>query len=146
MRRLSLLLLTIVVLSGSLYVFSRGMSTYLTLISGAGKVKALGVGVYWDLNCTERVTLIDWGIIEPGASENRTVYVKNEGNAPIVLYLNTTNWNPPETEDYLTLTWNYSGENLEPLQVLSINMTLTVAQNVTGITNFTFDITVVGEG
>ena len=109
-------------------------------------MKALGVGVYWDLNCTESVSSIDWGMVEPGESVNRTVFLKNEGNAPILLYLNTTDWNPPEAENDLTLTWNYTGEQVEPLQIQPVTLVLMVNQNVTGITSFNFNIQIVGEG
>ena len=140
------LLLLIVFVSGSLFVFSRGMSTYLTLISSQGDIKALGVGVYSDWNCTEELLSINWGMIEPGMSTNVSFYVRNEGNAPITLFLNSTNWNPPRIENYLSLTWNYTGEVLQPQQILPVNLTLTVAQHITGITSFNFDIIIIGEG
>ena len=39
-------------------------------ISNMGYVKAIGVGVYWDQNCTNAVSAIDWGILEPGSTKN----------------------------------------------------------------------------
>ena len=50
-------------------------------ISNAGSVKAIGVGVYWDQACTSTVSSIDWGIMEPSGNVNKTVYIRNEGNA-----------------------------------------------------------------
>jgi hypothetical protein len=57
-------------------------------IVGRGAVKAVGVGVFWGVNCTNVVTEIDWGLVEPGYHVNATIYLKNEGNAPITLSLN----------------------------------------------------------
>ena len=115
-------------------------------ISITGTVKAVNVGVYWDQNCTEAVTSIDWGMLEPGESKNVTIYLKNEGNTPINLSLNMSNWNPAEAKNYMSLSWTYSGENLQPDQALSAILILSVEQNVTDITTFNFDIIIMGEG
>ena len=122
------------------------VSNYLRIIASTGTVKAVNVGVYWDQNCTETVTSIDWGMLEPGESKNVTIYSKNEGNTPINLSLNTSNWNPTEARNYMILTWTYSGENLQPDQALPTTLILTVDQNVTDITTFNFDIIIIGEG
>lgn len=125
---------------------SYAVSNYLRIIASTGTVKAVNVGVYWNQNCTETVTSIDWGMLEPGESKNLTIYLKNEGNTPINLSLNTSNWNPAEAENYIGLSWTYSGENLQPNQALSATLMLKVAQNVTNITTFNFDIIIIGEG
>lgn len=84
--------------------------------------------------------------MEPGESKNVTTYLKNEGNTPINLSLNTSSWNPSEAENYIGLTWNYTGENLQPDQALPVTLILTVSQNIAGITTFNFDIVIEGKG
>jgi hypothetical protein len=109
-------------------------------------VKAVNVEVYWNQNCTESVASIDWGMLEPGESKNVTIYLKNEGNTPINISLNTSNWDPAEAENSITLSWNYVGESLQPDQALPTTFILSVAQNITNITAFNFDIIIIGEG
>jgi hypothetical protein len=115
-------------------------------LSSVGTVKALGVGVYWDSGCSQTVSSIDWGSAEPGAVKNVTVYIRNEGNAPITLSLQTANWNPADATDYISLSWNYGGQTIDPNQVLAVTLSLSISSNIQGITSFSFDIVVVGSG
>ena len=137
---------TIVLLAGSTCLLSYAVSNYLRIIASTGTVKTVNVGVYWNQNCTETVTTIDWGMLEPGESKNITIYLKNEGNTPINLSLNTSNWNPAEAEKYISLAWTISGENLQPDQALPTTLVLSVKQNITDVTTFNFDIIIMGEG
>ncbi|MGQ9679903.1 MAG: hypothetical protein ACUVV4_03960, partial [Candidatus Bathyarchaeia archaeon] len=86
-------------------------------IVGRGTVKAVGVGVFWDINCTSPVSFIDWGMVEPGSINNVTIYVRNEGNVASSISLATENWNPSSASDYLALSWNYDGQQLNPQEV-----------------------------
>jgi hypothetical protein len=113
-------------------------------ISNVGSVKAIGVGVYWDQNCTSAVSAIDWGILEPGSTKNVTVYIKNEGNTAISLSMTTSNWNPSNATSYLSLNWDYDGQTLAPESIAEVTLVLTVSANITGITNFSFDIVITG--
>jgi hypothetical protein len=109
-------------------------------IRGQGTVKAVGVGVFWDSNCTNSVSFIDWGMVEPISMNNVTVYVKNEGNVAATISLTTENWNPPNASDYLTLSWNYDGRQLNPQEVVQVTLTLAVSPSVQGVGSFSFDI------
>jgi hypothetical protein len=115
-------------------------------LSSVGTVKALGVGVYWDSGCSQTVSSIDWGLAEPGAVKNVTVYMRNEGNAPITLSLQTANWNPPNAADYISLSWNYGGQAIGSSQVVAVTLSLSISSNIQGITTFSFDVVVVGSG
>jgi hypothetical protein len=109
-------------------------------IVGRGTVKAVGVGVFWDSNCTNSVSFIDWGMVEPGSMNNVTVCVRNEGNVAASLSLATDNWNPSNASNYLALSWNYDGRPLNPLEVAQVTLTLAVSPSVQGIESFRFDI------
>ena len=97
-----------------------------TRISSVGIVKAVGVGVYCDIDCTSTVTEIDWGLLEPGGTANVTVYLKNEGNTPLTLSLNTEEWDPSNASDYITLQWGYHGETVNPGQVREVALILSM--------------------
>jgi hypothetical protein len=108
-------------------------------------VTSVNLEVYWDSACTNRVTSIDWGIIPPGGSAAKTVYIKNAGNVPITLALSTESWSPSEAANYLTLTWNYtSGTKIPSGSVLPVTLTLTVSSSIQGITNYSFNIVITG--
>jgi hypothetical protein len=115
------------------------MYLYSTTIHTKGTIKTLGVGVYWDAACSNPVSSLDWGIVEPGAQKNFTVYVRNEGNAPGYLFLNAVNWNPSTASSYMTLTWDYLGQVLEPYKSIKITLILLISQDIQGVTNFNFD-------
>jgi hypothetical protein len=102
-----------------------------------GKIEAVGVGVYWDSACTQNCTAIDWGLIAPGSSAARTIFVRNEGNVPGTLSLTAQDWNPPSAANFLSLSWNFSG-TIQPQQVVPIELTLTVSADVSEITDFSF--------
>ena len=115
-------------------------------ISNAGSVKGIGVGVYWDSACTNRTSSINWGSLEPNSNKTLTVYVKNEGNSVATLSKTTQNWNPSTASNYITLNWNYNGQTLSVNQVLQIKLTLIVSSTISGITNFSFDLTITATG
>lgn len=117
-----------------------------TTLSSAGIVKAVGVRVYCDANCANPVASIEWGVIEPGAQINQTVYIKNGGNTPVTLNLATQNWTPEGALNYLNLIWNYDGQTVDPDVVVKVTMTLNVSPSIEGITSFDFEIVIVGIG
>ena len=115
-------------------------------VSNVGSVKAIGVGVYWDENCTSEVSSINWGMLEPGSSENVTVYIRNEGNSVASLSMDTSNWIPSNASDYITLSWDYGGVSITPGEVVQVTFTLSVSASIEGVTSFSFDIVIVGSG
>jgi len=139
-QRIALKPLAVLVSLVVLVVFASGFTQSSVRIVGRGTVKAVGVGVFWDSNCTNSVSFIDWGMVEPGSMNNVTVYVRNEGNVAANISLTTENWNPSNASDYLALNWNYDGRQLNPLEVAQVMLTLTVSSSVQGIESFSFDI------
>jgi hypothetical protein len=117
-----------------------------TRVPSVGTVRTVGVEAFWDINCTSRVIEINWGIVEPGYHVNATIYLKNKGNTPITLSLHTENWTPSNASSYITLNWDYASQTVDAGAVIEINLTLAVSSNIAGITNFTFDILIIGTG
>lgn len=126
-------------------VLATSLLTAYRTVPNAGNVKAAGVGVYWNEDCTDNVTSIDWGFLEPGATVNKTVYINNDGNIPVVLSLTTEDWNPASASDNLSLSWNREGYVLNTtVPVTPTVLTLSVSPTIIGITNFSFDIIITG--
>lgn len=115
-------------------------------ISNTGSVKTIGVGVYWDQTITNPVASINWGTLEPGLNVDRTIYIRNEGNTAATLSMSTSNWSPPNAPSYMTLTWDYAGQTLSVNEVRQVKLTLSVSSSITGITDFSFDITIAADG
>jgi len=113
-------------------------------IGNVSAVEANGVGVYWDNDCSNRVSSIDWGTLNPGSVKNIAVYIRNEEQEPMYLILSTKNWNPSEASEYLNLGWNYNQWRMNPGETLQITLTLSVSSYIQGITSFDFDILVAG--
>jgi len=115
-------------------------------LSNSGSIKGIGVGIYQYQNCTSPVSSFNWGTLDPGASVSKTVYIKNEGNSPATLSMALSNWNPAGASSYMTLTWNYDGQTLSVNQVLQVQFTLSVSSSISGISSFSFDITITASG
>jgi hypothetical protein len=115
-------------------------------ISNTGSVKGIGVGIYWDSACTNRTSSVNWGMLDPGSSKNVTLYVRNEGNAVATLSKSAQNWTPSTASTYMTLNWNYANQALNPNQVLQLKLTLAVSTTVSGLTSFSFDMTITASG
>jgi len=116
------------------------------VIANVATIKTVGVGVYKDVDFTVSVTQIDWGVLEPGTTKNFTAYLRNESNVPISLNMTTQNWNPPEAEQFISVSWDQEGKMLEPDQVVSVTFTLSISADVSGVTSFSFEIVIIGSG
>ncbi|UCF45369.1 MAG: hypothetical protein JSW44_01680 [Candidatus Bathyarchaeota archaeon] len=115
-------------------------------ISNVGSLKTIGIAAYWDAGLTNRVNVIDWGILEPGDQKSFLIYFQNEGNSNVTLTKSTSNWNPSVASSYLFLNWDYNGQKINAGENLQVTLTLSVSEGITGITNFGFDIIAVGTG
>lgn len=112
------------------------------LLPSTASVKTLGVGVFWDAAATQVCSYIDWGIIEPGTTVNRTVFIRNQANVPTTLYTFADHWAPPEVESFVTYSWNYSGATMQVDEILPYRLSLAVTPIVVNVTNFSFTITI----
>ena len=98
--------------------------------------------VYLDSECTNNASFLDWGPMLPGSTNNITSYMRNEGGPPITLSMNASNWAPSEISDYVNLSWDYNGEQLNPSDIAEVVFTLNLSESIghTDIETFIFDI------
>ena len=134
----TLCLLTIIVLAA----MTGGFGSFKSLVR-ADYVKGEGVGIYWDQSCTNTTLGFEFGQIDPGSNKTLTIYVKNECNSPVLLMLETSNWSPSRSVDYISLEWNYNNHVLKVNEVIPIEITLTINASIYGISDFNFDTNVV---
>lgn len=114
-------------------------------IPNYGIIKAININIYQDSNCTATLTNIEWGIIEPNSTITYEAWLQNKGNVPVTLTLYTENWNPLNASDYISLIWNCEDVAINMDEIISCVFTLEIYPNVTGITNFSFYVLMVGE-
>jgi hypothetical protein len=143
-RFLATVTLIVVALGAVAALSAYGVLSNSKSLQSYGSVKAVNVGVYWNSGCTNSTSTVDWGMLSPGTSKNVALYVRNEGNTAVRLSLMTQNWNPANAPSYMGLSWNREAQTVSLGSVVSATLTLSVFSNITGITNFSFDIVIVG--
>jgi hypothetical protein len=83
------------------------------------------VSLYEDENCTQILTTLDWGFLAPGDSAMYLIYLQNNGTVNATLdFFSTRNHDPPDLSNYMSLSWNYTGQILEPNEVIPIKFDL----------------------
>jgi hypothetical protein len=115
-------------------------------ISNVAQVKAVGVEVYVNPELTVRLSEINWGSVEPGESKTFTAYLRNSGNSPLTLSLETDNWVPANASSVIHVFWDYSGGAVDAWQAVKVEFELRVAPSVTGIDTFSFTMVITGSG
>ena len=105
-------------------------------VSHNGTIETLNVGVYQDSACTQALSALNWGTLKPGTSANRTIYVKNTGNAAVTLNMTVTTWNPSAAASYITLTWDRQSFVLTQGNSVPALLVLSISSNVNGFTDF----------
>ena len=138
--------LVLIVVSVALVIGVWALQSGMFRIRNHATVKTVGVEVYWDSALTQPVTEIDWGYLEPGENKTVRIYIKSISNVPSMLAMRTENWQPPEAEGYIGLSWSYNGIVLNPNDVLPVDLTLSVSPEISGVTNFSFDIVITAVG
>ena len=115
-------------------------------VAYANSIRGDGVEIYWDQDCTNRTFSLDWGVIEPGSNRTVMVYVRNEGDSAVSLWITTSNWKPSVSSGYMTLIETYSGRILNSNEVIPMYLLLDVSHSISEITDFSFDIVITSSG
>lgn len=113
-------------------------------IPSRADMATVDIDVFWDVTGTEKIESIDWGSLWPGENKTVTVYVKNTGGGPITGSFNTSQWVPPLASNYISLTWDFGDQPLNPGRIRETHFTLTVAKDIHDVETFYFIITVTG--
>lgn len=140
---------TMIGIIASIAIMGTVLATFGALISSrtfsnSTGVTAVGVGVFTDSGCTNPVTSISWGMLNPGDAPTYTMYVRNNGTVSVTLTMTTSNWNPPSASGNFTVTWNQQNTVLAAGSVIQAVLTLTVSPSAVGISSATFDTTITG--
>jgi len=138
MRHLSTSTVLVIVAALALTLVAAGILTTSHKISNHVTLKAIGIDVFQDPQCTVDLTTLDWGLVDPGQTYYRTAFCKNTKNVPVTMVLSAQDFSPSTAEQYIKYAWNYSGQTLSSGQVIPVQFSLTIAANITGIETFSF--------
>src|SRR5512136_1838711 len=111
-------------------------------IPTSGMVIGIGVGVYADQACSQNLTGISWGVVAPGESVNRTVYVKNTGNAQITLSMAASGWSPPTANGRIAVSWDRESSLLGASQSVAATIVLFVSPSISGVSDFSVKVVI----
>ena len=111
----------------------------------SGLVVGVNVGVYADSGCTQNLTSISWGSVDPGGSLVRTAYVKNTGNTEVSLSMSTSGWSPAAANGPVSIVWDRTGFSLGPGLSIPAVLTLSASPSAGGM-DFNVLITITGSG
>lgn len=140
-------IVALILLSGFMLAQVMSAIQVSSTISNVGTLKlSVGVGVYWNDSFTNRITAIDWRTLDPGTTKSYSVNIRNEGSSALTLSMSASNWNPSTASNYLSFTWSHIDQTISAGTIVTVTLTLTVSESITGISSFNFDINAVGSG
>ena len=99
------------------------------------------IQVYSDVAMQNPITSLSWGTLSPGQNETEILYLYSDVSFSSI----TANMTDPSPADFGH--YSYLITNVVPLpagQATPFPLTLVIDQNITGITNFSFQITLTG--
>jgi len=119
------------------------------LASAEGSVKAAGLGLYWDEECRNPISCIDFGTIATGQSKCVTFWLRSESQDKGKILWNTANFNPSSNwiTPYLerqvgrfgyVSNWN---KKMKPEDLWKVRYTIQVSQD-TEIGVYSWDLSV----
>lgn len=102
--------------------------------------KAVNCALYFDIEGTQPVTAIDWGINSPSSTTEITLYIKNTGNSPCNFTVTTDNWNPQISENYVILEADlFNITNVPPNIIVPVLLTQSIIFNAVDM-NYSYTI------
>lgn len=142
--RTKAILLTAVVLTALLAAI---VGVYFILrVRSTGTIKTVRCEIYWDQQGTQTATEIQWGILEPGKTASKVLFIKNKSNVMANLTLGVEDFDPPTAADYITLSWDYDGHKFNPDEIIAVTFYLEVSPDIRDIYEFSFYIVIIASG
>lgn len=111
-------------------------------LGSSGLISYSGLDFFSDLSLSSRISHVNWGTLEPGGSSSVDLVIYNFESSPLILYLSSEKWEPSAAQQFLDLSWNYSGDPLQSHEAVEISFVLSVSEDILGIDSFSFDVVV----
>ena len=120
--------------------FTYGLLSAQRTVGASGIVASVSLDVFADPAGDTPLTQVEWGVLQPGDTVTQMLYISNTGNQATIVQLDTANWNPSAASQYLTLSWDYDQEAIQPDAMLLVTLSLALTPDVHDIQDFSFDI------
>jgi hypothetical protein len=102
------------------------------------------LGAFWDAGCSVSVISVDWGNMTPGQTKSTIFYVKNEGSTTVFLSAIDKNWNPTAAQNYIHFIFDSNDQKVKSNEVRKVACSLIVSKQTVGVTNYSFDVLLLG--
>lgn len=97
-------------------------------------------GLYFDVDCTEKVSTLNWGSLEPGSHNILTIYVRNVGSRSSIVRLSSRNWTPSKLDASTYLSWNLENATVKPNEIRRAELTLHIGDNMFSVSELNFEV------
>jgi hypothetical protein len=135
---------TVIILAIAIGIIEYTLTLHST---GTVDIRTVNCSVWYNQQATQQATAINWGNLPPNSAVNVTIYIRNDGNTSVNYTISVSNWSPASAPNYISLTYDLHGaQNIAPNQVISCTLTDAIAPNITGITTYSYDITITATG
>lgn len=96
---------------------------------------------YSDAQLLNKIQNVSWGTFDPGENKTLNIFVLNRDKDGF-LQMRAENFEPPEIEEFLDLSWNFENQFLGKNNFVEVTFTLHLSDKVKNIENFRFDIVI----
>jgi hypothetical protein len=134
------LIISLILISGLTAMIQDDAAAQEKSLGSSGFI-APGLEFYSDISLKEEFFVLDWGELSPGVTSEKTVYMLNSGGSKN-LSLRSANWDPPEAEKFLNLSWNFENQLLKENNFVEIVFFLKVSPQIKDVEFFSFDISI----
>ena len=111
------------VVAVSLLVAGPAIAVYVISLSNSGTINATpNLAITKDGNT---LTSINWGARDPDTVASYSFDLRNTGNVPVTLSMNTTAMSPA---NFATVTWNREGASLAPGATVTCTVIMTISE------------------
>lgn len=110
------------------------------MLGNSGEIHMIGVSVWENSDLSKSVTSVNWGILEPSENKTLSYFIRNDSNFKTTFTLTTTNWNPQNASNFISLSWDLHHVSFESGETSEFQFTLKVSPEIQNINSFSFDI------
>lgn len=102
-------------------VFSAAISSYFVLgllstrtVTSLCNLNGVDIEFYEDSACTQKISVLDWNIVKENEKITKTLYLKNSGDAHVILNMKVLANIPSDIKELISMSWDMEGLSLPP--------------------------------
>jgi len=130
-------------------IFSAAISSYFVLgllstrtVTSMCNLNGVDIEFYEDSACTQKISVLNWKIVKEDEKFIKTLYLKNSGEAPIILNMKVSENIPSDLKDLISMSWDMEGVSLPPGESTPAVFSFTLNKLIQGIEEIGYNVTV----